>query len=159
MKAWTMTVPALALAFCVSVPAQAQGQDLPRHRPEFGGPFGPGLPPRLGDALGLTEEQRAQVRSLFETNRESLRPLVEEARQAHEDFRLSLGAEPPDPMTVGQAALAMHAAEKNVRAAHDVVFEQVRSILTAEQRAKLESASEQGLRRAPGRPAWGQVFR
>jgi Spy/CpxP family protein refolding chaperone len=100
----------------------------------------------MAEELGLSDAQKSQIEALRTKQRETLRPLMESARQAHEAFRSALDAESPDATAVGQAALAMHAAEKQVRAAHEAAFVEVKAILTPEQRQKLEEARERGPR-------------
>jgi Spy/CpxP family protein refolding chaperone len=128
--------------------ARAQGPGGPPHGPGFR----PG--PRLAEELGLSEEQRAQVEALHAKNRETLQPLMETAQAAREAFQQALEVEGAEPATVGRAALAMRAAEKKLRAAHEAVFEQMKSILTPEQRDtldKLEKAHPGGFGPGPGR--------
>ena len=141
----TITLMAVAVAAAtVGIVAVAQA-----HGP--GGPhrwgFGPGGRD-FAERLGLSEEQQAQIKAIHEKNRESMKPLFEKARQAHEAFRQALETPNADAATVGRAALAMHAAEKQVRAAHQAVFEQVKSVLTPEQLAKLEK--DRARRHGPG---------
>ena len=149
-----------ALPWAVIGQAQEAGAAPPPHergpRAGFGpgrpgGPGGPGLG-RLAEELGLSDEQKTQIEALRAKERESSRPLMEAARQAHEAFRAALEAEGADAATVGQAALAMNAAEKKVRAAHEAAFEEMKSLLTPEQRQKLEEAHRNGPRRGPGGP-------
>lgn len=115
-------------------------------------------PERRGFAelLGLSEEQRTQLKAMREKTNGTLKPLLQSARQAHQAFRETLEAEDADATAVGQAALAMHAAQKKVRAAQRATFEKMKAILTPEQREKLEQAGPRGfgppLRAGRGRP-------
>jgi Spy/CpxP family protein refolding chaperone len=126
--------------------AHAQGPGAPPHDRAFGPGFGHG---RLAEELGLSDEQTSQLEALRSRQQETLKPLAETARQAHETFRSALEADGADAATVGQAALAMHAAEKKLRAAHEAAFEEMKAILTTEQRDKLEKMHE-GRRGARG---------
>ena len=119
--------------------AHAQGPGAPPHDRPFGPGFGHG---RLAEELGLSDEQKSQLEALRGRQQETLKPLAEAARQAHETFRAALEADGADAATVGQAALAMHAAEKKLRAAHEAAFEEMKAILTPEQRDKLEKMHE-----------------
>jgi len=131
--------------------AQAQGPGGPGpHDREFGRGFGPG--PRFAEALGLSDDQKAQLEALRAKQREAMKPLLDTVRQAHEALRQTMEADSPDPATVGQAALALHAAEKKLRAAHEASFSDVKAILTPEQQAKLEQMKEKGPHRGPGGP-------
>lgn len=151
MKVAAAVVAALP---CVTAAyAQEPGGPLAHERgPEFrrfgrAGP-GPGLG-RLAEELGLSDDQKAQLEVLRATQRETIQPLMENARQAHEAFRSALESESPEATAVGQAALAMKAAERKVRAARDAAFEEMKDVLTPEQREKLEQARPRGPR--PGR--------
>ena len=120
--------------------------------PRFGpGARRPGSAP-LAEELGLSDDQKAQFEALRGKQRETLRPLMEGARQAHEAFQTALDADNADAAAIGQAALAMKAAEKKLRAAHDAAFEEVKAILTPEQAAKLEQARAQHKGPGPGGP-------
>jgi Spy/CpxP family protein refolding chaperone len=129
--------------------AQAQDPPPPPHGHEFGpgrpgGPGGPGFGPGLAEALGLSDDQKAQLDALRTKQRETMRPLMESARQAHDAFQAALDADNADAATVGQAALAMKAAEKKLRAAHEAAFAEMKAILTPEQAAKLDQVRAEG---------------
>jgi Spy/CpxP family protein refolding chaperone len=114
------------------------------HRRGMG--FGPGGHD-FAARLGLSEQQQAQVKAIREKNREALEPLMDDTRRAHEAFREALEAGNADATTVGQAALAMRAAQEKLHNAHKAVFEQIKAVLTPEQLAKLEQ--ERGRRHGP----------
>ena len=149
MNPKTLTVALAGLLALGALPAaHAQGPGGPppgRERGRFGPGHGP-LGPRFAEELGLSEDQKAQLEALRKKNEESLKPLADAAHEAHEAFRQALESDSPDATAVGQKALAMHSAEKALRAAHEATFEQLKSILTEEQRAKFEAARE---RRGP----------
>jgi Spy/CpxP family protein refolding chaperone len=144
-----MSVVALALAVSAGV-AGAQG---PGPGPRGGRPgdrgagrgFGP-APEQLAERLGLSEDQKAQWQSMREKSRDGMKPLFESARQAQETFRKLLEADSPDPLAVGQAALAAHAAQKKIHDAQQASFEELKSILTPEQRQKLDDGHRRGPR-------------
>ena len=97
-KGLMTTVAAAALAALPWVGVvQAQPPGPPPGR-EFGpgGPGGPGFGPRLAEELGLSDDQKAQLEALRGKQRETLRPLMESARQAHEAFQTALDADNPD---------------------------------------------------------------
>lgn len=158
-KALAMTAAAAVVA-ASSWTAAARAQDPdgpPPHRGHFGpgfghGPGGPGFGPGFADELGLTGEQKAQIDALRARQRESTKPLLDAARQAHDAFRNALEADSPDATTVGQAAIAMHAAEKKLEAAHRAAFDEMKAILTPEQRTRLEQMKDRGPRHGPREP-------
>ena len=149
-KSALMTVAAAAVAALAWAGlAQAQDPPAPPHGHEMGpgrpgGPGGPGFGPRLAEELGLSDDQKAQIDALATKQRETLRPLMESARQAHDAFQAALDADGADAATIGQAALAMKAADKKLRAAHEAAFEEMKAILTPEQAAKLDQVRVQG---------------
>lgn len=150
-RSWMWAAAGLAVAGWAAV-ASAQG---PARR--GAGPGGSGFGPdggRLAERLGLTDAQKAQLKALREKNRDAMKPLLQSARQAREAFRTALEAESPDAAAVGQAALAMHAAEAEVQAAHEAHREEFKAILDPEQREKLERAEKDGPRRF-GRRGFG----
>jgi Spy/CpxP family protein refolding chaperone len=133
-----MSVVALALAVSAGV-AGAQGPG-----PRGGRPDHAGQPERMGERLGLSDDQKAQWQAQREKSRDAMKPLVENARQAHKAYRSALEAANPDPLTVGQAALAAHAAQKKLHDAQQAAFEEMKSILTPEQREKLDERRGRG---------------
>jgi len=140
---------ATLVALALSGVAGAQGQE-PRGPRSGGGPGGPSPIERMMERLGLSEDQRAAVHAVIEKDRETMRPLGEAARQAHEAFQKALDAEAPDATQVGQLALAMNAAQKKLDAARKAEMEKIKAILTPEQRERLEQAMQRGPGRGPG---------
>jgi Spy/CpxP family protein refolding chaperone len=148
VKTLTATLAAIAMSGTIAVVhAQTRGPGPGR---SFGPDFGPDGH-RLAELLGLSEEQQSQLKAMREKDREANKPLLEAARQAHQTFRDALEAESPDPTAVGEAALAMHAAEKKLGDARKAAFERMKSILTPDQIAKLEQMRPMG-GRPPGPP-------
>jgi len=147
MKTKVAVAGAALWALALAGIAHAQGPGGPPHDRPFGPDLGHG---RLAEELSLSDEQKSQLEALRSRQQETLKPLAETARQAHETFRGALEADGADATAVGQAALAMHAAEKKLRAAHEAAFEEMKAILTPEQRDKLEKMHEG--RRGPRGP-------
>lgn len=137
-----------ALAWSEVAATQERG---PRGRPD-GAPGGPPPIERMLDRLGLTQDQKAAVDAVHEKNQDAMRPLGEAARRAHEAFRKALDTESPDTNKVGQLAIAMHTAQKRFDAARKAEMEEIKSILTPEQRERLEQAAQRGPGHGPGRP-------
>lgn len=159
MKKQTLITAALAaLSFGSITVAAAQGPEGgPMRRP--GGPggqaFGPGHPGgapagRVAEHLGLSDEQKAQWKAIHEKARETGEPLMKAAGEARQAFDKALQAENADAATVGRAALAMKAAQKNVEAHHKATFAEVKTILTPEQLAKFEEGEKRERWPGPG---------
>jgi len=149
----SMAAAAMLMATGLVTVIHAQGPGGPPAR-GFDPHFGPD-PSRLAALLGLSDEQQAQLEAMRDKNRETLRPLMESARQADRSFRSALQEENPEATAVGQAALAMHAARRKLQAAHEAALEEMKAILAPEQREKLEEARARfgpGRGRRPGGP-------
>ena len=140
---------AVLCAFACGVAlAQERGPRGPR---PGDGPGGPPPMDRMLDRLGLTDDQKAAVQAVHEKNQDTLRPLGEAARHAHEAFQKALDTE-ADAGKVGQLALAMNAAQKKFDAARKAEMDEIKAILTPEQREKFEQAMQRGPGRPPGGP-------
>ena len=105
-----------------------------------GGPNGPGGPPlgMIAQHLGLSEEQKTQLKAIHEKQMEATKPLMQTAGESAAAFEKALEADSPDPAALGQAAIAMRNARRQVEAAHQAGFEEIKALLTPEQRAKVE---------------------
>lgn len=123
------------LAAAATLPASAQpGQGRPGHHMKHGGHHGGGM---FGlQKLDLTDDQKAQVKELFERHRESAKPLFEEAKQAREELKTALAEPNPDPTRVGQLTLAVDAVRDRMKAHRGELEQQISAVLTTEQRAQ-----------------------
>jgi Spy/CpxP family protein refolding chaperone len=136
-----------AAAFVMSVAAFAQhGPDGPggHHGPH--GPGGPGgsLLGHFSQVLNLTDAQKAQIKQLEDSFRESTKSL-------HEQLEKAGPGDPFDAATAGTFDEAAVRAAAQARAnlhvelevAHAKFFSQVYAVLTAEQKAKLAELHQQ----------------
>ncbi|MEO8359242.1 MAG: Spy/CpxP family protein refolding chaperone [Vicinamibacteria bacterium] len=144
MKKHTLTVAALAVASFgwISIAAAQPPEGGPRRQ---GGLGGPGGPPAMGmgmgmmaEHLGLSDEQKTQIKAIHEKERETIQPLMKAVGESQRAFDTALNAEAPDAAAVGQAALAMRDARRSVEASQKATMEQIRAILTPEQAAKFD---------------------
>jgi Spy/CpxP family protein refolding chaperone len=94
---------------------------------------------RVADYLGLSEEQQATWKSLFEKHKEETQPLRQEGRDLHQRLKAALNAENPDAAAVGAATLALKEHRAKLKAAHEAFRAQLTSTLTLEQKAKFEA--------------------
>lgn len=106
------------------------------------------------ERLDLTDQQKDQIQSIREKHRAENQPLFDTAQKAHQAFRKALEKDGADAQSVGQAALAMKGAQKKLEAALAGEREEVKSILTPEQREKFE-AMEKRRRQDPGDSGFG----
>jgi Spy/CpxP family protein refolding chaperone len=126
---------------------------------DWGEPPGPpaGRPERLGgdrhltQVLGLTEAQASSLADMRKEQREAARPLMQEERQIGEQLHKALDSNAPDPLTVGQAAIALHASRGRLKALDDRFHQRLLEILDSKQRAKLALLEEMRPHR-PGPP-------
>lgn len=93
-------------------------------------------------ALGLTEDQKAQVRQLHEELRAKAEPLMEQVREQHEAVQTLLDNANPDPTEVGNQVIAAHQTRAQLKALHEDFKARFSALLTAEQREKLEKFHE-----------------
>jgi Spy/CpxP family protein refolding chaperone len=152
----TITIGGAALSALLSCSIAAHAQEPGPRGPRDGQdrPGGPGGPPpieMLAKRLGLSEDQKAQLKALHEKSQETNRAVFDSARQAHRALDAALEGASPDPATVGQLAITMRAAEKKADAARQAEREEMKSILTPEQREKLDQGPR-GFGPPPGGP-------
>lgn len=132
-----------------SVVAQAQGPGGGRGP---GGPHGgPGaLMGMLGTAIGLTDAQKAEIKTIFETARTSNASLHEELKASREAEKAAIKAGKSDAELAQLAAsysqlhVRMHTTRLQTEA-------KVYKVLTPEQRAKVEKLKEEMQSRMAGR--------
>ncbi len=98
---------------------------------------------RFAEALGLTSDQRAQVRAIFEKHRPELLPLRKEFAAEKRVLRDMIQAGPADDAAIRAqvAKLAATGADLAVRRAR--VSREVRAVLTPEQAGKLKAWREE----------------
>jgi Spy/CpxP family protein refolding chaperone len=141
---------AVALALLLAGSAALAGQGFRGGRE---GAPGRGIRAALA-TLDLTDDQKAKLKELAETERTRREAFREEGRTAREALRAAAAAASPDPAAVGAAFLRVDAHRKAIRAERGSSREKLEAILTAEQKAKLEgwrSAHRQMRRGEAGR--------
>lgn len=140
---------AMALSLLLAGSAADAGQGF-RGRRE--GASGRGIRAALA-SLDLTDAQKAKVKELLEGERPKFESLRQEGRTAREALRTATKSATPDPATVGAAFLRVEAHRNAMRAERQSSRQKLETLLTAEQRAKLEgwtSAHRQMRRGAAG---------
>jgi Spy/CpxP family protein refolding chaperone len=128
MKRLVMGVMLAAAMVGAAAPSLAQGPPL-------------GSPPidRIATALGLSEEQRATWEAAAQTFRTTTAPLHDQMRTLHDQIESLLSQANPDPTAVGEKMIAMHALREQMKAARETMDNTVASVLTPEQKSKLET--------------------
>jgi periplasmic protein CpxP/Spy len=99
--------------------------------------------------LDLTDEQREQIRSIREQNREAARAVGQKLMTARQGLRDAATAETMDEAAIRAAAGALATAEAEAAINHARVHAQVWKVLTPEQQAKAKELREQRRARRP----------
>jgi protein CpxP len=86
--------------------------------------------------LQLTENQRAQIRKILADSRETIRPLYRDLKEKKALFREAAGTEPFDEALTRYHAQELARVEAEVMVARAQRFNELRSVLTPEQKAK-----------------------
>lgn len=150
---------ATAAPVLVAVNAEQRGQGPGFGGPPPGGPGmrGPGGPMGLGPGfreLDLTEEQRAQLKSIAESHRDEFKAAGQKARAAHDGMQALLEAETIDEAAIRAKSTEVAAAEADVMILNAKVRRESLQILTADQLTRLKelrSSRQDGQRqRKPG---------
>lgn len=91
------------------------------------------------NALGLTDAQVSAIQSLLQSERDRLQGVQSNIRQKRQTLDSLLSAASPSAIDVGNAAIAVHAAEEQLEAERTSFINQVKQQLTGEQQQKLDS--------------------
>jgi Spy/CpxP family protein refolding chaperone len=142
-------VVAALLAFGLVGFAQQGPGGMPPHG--HGGPGGPeghggpggGLFGPLGRELNLTDAQKAQVKQIEDSFRDSTKSLSEKMRALHESEMATLASGTFDEATVRAAAQERAAVQVELDVAHAKMMSQIIAVLTPEQKAKLAELHKQ----------------
>jgi len=111
-----------------------------------------------GRFLELTESQQASAREIFEQQRPQREALHEEMRANRTALHESLEGDYPDPTLVGELVIEGHALKKRSRGLRAESMKALKSILSDEQKLKLEmleaarGSKGRGGMRGPGGP-------
>ena len=137
---------AIIMAVAVAVPvvlAQSTGGDdggRRGHKGHFGGRGGEG---RIFSQLDLTDAQKEQIKAIHEKNRESLRPLMEQIRAKRQEIRQASEGGTVNEALVSQKLSEIAPLEAKMMAERARIHQETLSVLTPEQRTKLEQMREQ----------------
>jgi Spy/CpxP family protein refolding chaperone len=103
------------------------------------------------EQLDLSQEQKDKVRTVLEGEKDRFQTLREQMRLDHNALKLALDATPQDPTAVGKAFLKIHANRETMKAERQRVLSEVRGLLTADQRSRLDGYMAAVRDRFPGR--------
>lgn len=147
-------IQAMAIAFimaiAVAIPvamAQTEGQGPKEGRGgkwgHRGGRGGDRMFGRAFSQLDLTDAQKAQMKQIRESQRESLQPLKQELRAKRQEIRTATASGTFDEALVRQKLAEIAPIEAKLMAEQFRAHQQMLSVLTPEQRTKLEQMREQ----------------
>ncbi len=139
-----------ALAFVAGPLALLAQPPGGRHHDHARGERGSGH--RMAERLNLTAEQQEQMEALHARHREEYEARHEELRTARKALGEAIHAETLNEAAVRKAAQALAAVEEVVAVARARQFQELRTILDAEQLAKMEEMHERMASRGHGGP-------
>jgi protein CpxP len=140
---------AAVMAVAIAVPfAIAQSKDAGRHRrPHAEGREGMRGGDRMGGAffrnLGLTDAQKTQMKQIRESRSQNLRPLMEQIRTKRQEIRQARQGGTFDEALVAQKLSEIAPIEAKLMGERARTHQEMLSVLTAEQKAKLEQSRDQ----------------
>ena len=147
----TIAAAAPMLVAASSAKATEARQDQPQRRqgPGFGGPppGGPGMPGMRRGPMGfgpefreldLTDDQKAQLKSIAQSHRDEFRAAGEKARAAHDGMEALVDADSINESAIRAKSAEIAAAEADMLILNAKVRKEAMQILTAEQLAKLK---------------------
>jgi periplasmic protein CpxP/Spy len=107
--------------------------------------------------LGLTDDQRQQIRAAMTSHRDEFKGVVDRIRKAREAQQAAIEQVPLNEPQIRAAASELAAAEADAAVLRARVHEQVFSLLTPDQQTKAKSlAAERRQFRAQRRAEWKQ---
>ena len=98
----------------------------------------------LKQSLGLTDAQAEAIKVVIQASQsrgETIRTEIQQKRQALDTL---LNAATPSAVDVGNAAIALHAAEAKLQTERDALIGQIKQQLTGEQQQKLDALIASG---------------
>jgi Spy/CpxP family protein refolding chaperone len=108
----------------------------------------PGVPPSgqrpdrlagLKNALALTDAQVTAIQSLAQTERTRVRAIMTDVQQKRQALSALLNVTSPIPTDVGNAAIALHAAQSKLPGERDYFISELKKLLTGDQQQKLDT--------------------
>lgn len=145
---------ALAVVTIATAAPMLMAQDQPQRRqgpgfggPPPGGPGGPGM--RRGGPMGfgfgpgfreldLSDDQKAQLKTIAESHRDEFRAAGEKARAAHDGMQALVEADSINESAIRAKSAEIAAAEAEVMILNAKVRQESMQVLTSEQQQKLK---------------------
>ena len=115
--------------------------------------------PMFGRRLGLTDEQKDQVKSIVESHKGEWKAIADRVRTAHEALEDAVTADAVDEGLVRQRSAEAGAVEADMAVARARAFAEFVQILTADQKAQLQTMRAEMKKRMKGRRQAGRGIR
>jgi len=96
----------------------------------------------LARYLVLTEEQIASIEPLMQEAHETIRGIHEETRELEMELRDLVGSSSPDPATVGELVLNIHASRDRIQEVQAALGDSIEGLLEPAQLEKLQRAQK-----------------
>ena len=93
---------------------------------------------RLGERLGLTEEQRGKIKTVFESHKAELGPLAQKMMSERKTLRELMQADKVDEAAIRAQAAKVAALEADRAVARAKIMQEIRPLLSAEQKQRLQ---------------------
>lgn len=97
---------------------------------------------RLAQRLNLTDDQKAQIKTVLQSERDALRPLLGQLRAARTNLRAAIRAANANETTVRAASAQVAVVEANLAVERMKIFAKIAPILTDEQRQQLSELEQ-----------------
>ena len=92
---------------------------------------------RLADSLNLTDDQKAQIKTILRSEKDTLKPLLGQLHSARENLRAAIQASGANETTVRAASARVAAVEADLAVERRNMFAKIAPLLTDDQRQQL----------------------
>ena len=99
---------------------------------------------RIANKLGLTDAQKAQVKSIFQANKDVVKPIYTNLRTERKNLQALLHADTVDEAAIRAETAKISGIQADLNVNRAKVGIQFRAILTPEQRATLKTLHKKG---------------
>jgi Spy/CpxP family protein refolding chaperone len=97
-----------------------------------------GLLRRALASLDLTQNQKSDIRALFEQAKPAIEDLRARVRSGRVELRAAAAATPADPAAVGKAFLSLRTDREALRGAFENLVSEIRAVLTPAQQSRFD---------------------
>jgi Spy/CpxP family protein refolding chaperone len=96
----------------------------------------------IADMLNLTQEQQDAAKQIHEATFEKAKPLMEQHEAQMDEIETLLDSGKVTAQEIGTKVIAAHATRTQLKAIHEEAMAQFKTLLTDEQKTKLETMEE-----------------